>query len=174
MFPQSAWPRGCKVTLVAFIWLFSTVQFRMLSQVAFIGRCIITLVAFVFCSPVCVFKCLFKLPPSEIALSHWLHLFDYSLCIFKWAFILPAQEDTKSHWLHFFPVHYCGFQISPQIFWARWYTFTYVNFFWFFPIWYDICLTSLYCVFSYNFSKFTHLYICRSSHDYSTTGLLLQ
>ena len=62
---------------------------------------------FVF-SPLCVFKCVLKWPASEDAQSHWLHLFDFSpLCLFKYVLKSPAREDAYSHWLHLF-----GF--SPQ------------------------------------------------------------
>ena len=39
---------GCKVTLVAIVWLFPAVHFKMTSQAAFHRRCILTLVAFVW------------------------------------------------------------------------------------------------------------------------------
>ena len=45
-FPHIAWFRGGIVTLVAFVWLFSTVNFQMSLQIAFLRRFIITLVAF--------------------------------------------------------------------------------------------------------------------------------
>ena len=48
MCPQSAWIRGCKVTLVAFVWLFSTVRFQMCPQSACIRGCKVTLVAFLW------------------------------------------------------------------------------------------------------------------------------
>ena len=48
MSPQSVCPGGCKVTLVAFVWLFSTVCFEMPHQRAFLRGCIVTLVAFVW------------------------------------------------------------------------------------------------------------------------------
>ena len=47
MLNQRAWIGAGKVTLVAFVWLFSTVRFQMCPQMAGIGSCIITLVAFV-------------------------------------------------------------------------------------------------------------------------------
>ena len=45
MSPQIACLRGCKVTLVAFVWLFSAVYFKMTSQAAFHRWCILALVA---------------------------------------------------------------------------------------------------------------------------------
>ena len=48
MCPQTACIRGCKVTLVAFVCLFSTVRFQMSPQIACMGRCIITLIAFMW------------------------------------------------------------------------------------------------------------------------------
>ena len=48
MCPQIACIRGCIVTLVASIRLFSSVCFQMCSQMACLGGCIVTLVAFVW------------------------------------------------------------------------------------------------------------------------------
>ena len=48
---QRACIRGCKVTLVALVWLFSTVRFQMCPQMLCIGRCIVTLVAFIYNKP---------------------------------------------------------------------------------------------------------------------------
>ena len=47
---QVACIRGCIITLVAFVWIFSTVHFQMCPQMARIRRCIITQVAFVWLS----------------------------------------------------------------------------------------------------------------------------
>ena len=47
MCSQSACIRGCKTTLVAFVWLFSTLCFQMCSQSACLRGCKTTLVAFV-------------------------------------------------------------------------------------------------------------------------------
>ena len=48
MSPQIACIRGCIVTLVAFVWLFSTVRHQMFLQIGCLRGCIITLVAFVW------------------------------------------------------------------------------------------------------------------------------
>ena len=45
---QSACIRGCKITLVAFVWLFSTVRFQMSPQIACLRRGIVTLLAFLW------------------------------------------------------------------------------------------------------------------------------
>ena len=56
--PERTWIRACKVTLVAFVWLFSTVCLQMCPQIACIRGCIITQVAFVwFFSTVCLQMC---------------------------------------------------------------------------------------------------------------------
>ena len=47
MCPQIAYLRRSIVTLVAFVWLFSTVHFQMFSQIACMSRGIVALVAFV-------------------------------------------------------------------------------------------------------------------------------
>ena len=51
MSPQNVCARGCKVTLVAFVWLFSNVGFQMCPQMACMRRCIITQVAIVWFFP---------------------------------------------------------------------------------------------------------------------------
>ena len=45
---QIAHRKKCRVTLLAFVWLFSTVCFQMSPQIAGLRGCIITLVAFVW------------------------------------------------------------------------------------------------------------------------------
>ena len=58
MCPQIACLRGCIVTLVAFVWLFSIVYFQVCPQIAWVRRSEITLVAFVgFFSTVCYQMC---------------------------------------------------------------------------------------------------------------------
>ena len=47
MCPQKACLRRCIVTLVTFVWFFSTVRFQMCPQIACPWGCIVTLVAFV-------------------------------------------------------------------------------------------------------------------------------
>ena len=45
-------------------------------------------------SPLCIFKCHFKLPACVDAKSHWLHLFDFSpLCIFNCT-LKPLRTST--------------------------------------------------------------------------------
>ena len=64
---------GRKVTLVAFVWLFSRVGFQI------------------------------KVSSYADAKSHWFHLFDlFPLCVFKCLFKWSAWEDAKSHWLQLF------------------------------------------------------------------------
>ena len=58
MCPQIACLNGCKVTLVAFVWFFSTVCFQMSPQIARIRGCIVALVAFLWpFSTVCFQMC---------------------------------------------------------------------------------------------------------------------
>ena len=66
MCPQIDCPRSFVVTLAAFVWLFSTVCFRMIPQIARLSRCIVTLVAFVWLfSSVC-----FQMHP-QMACLRW-------------------------------------------------------------------------------------------------------
>ena len=51
MCSQISYLWGCKVTLVTFIWLFSAVCLQMSSQIACQGECKVTLVAFVWFFP---------------------------------------------------------------------------------------------------------------------------
>ena len=84
MSPQTACPRGCIVTLVAFVRLFSAVRYQMTPQIAFPRISKVTFIALFYFSPLCVFKCLLKFSAREEAKSHWLHLFGFSpLCVFK-------------------------------------------------------------------------------------------
>ena len=87
MSPQMACPRGCKITLAAFI---SVVCFQMFPQTVFPGGCVITLRE--------------QLPEQALSISwhcqnwHWgivycLHLSDFSgLCVLKCFFKWPARE----------------------------------------------------------------------------------
>ena len=48
--------------------------------------------------PLCVFKCVLKLPAQEEAKSHKLHLFGFSpLCVFKCLLKWSVGEEAKSH-----------------------------------------------------------------------------
>ena len=47
VFPQMACLKGCKVTLVTFVWLFPTVHVHVFLQIACLRGCKVTLVAFV-------------------------------------------------------------------------------------------------------------------------------
>ena len=85
MFPQRAWIWTDKVTLVAFVRIF----------------------------PLCVFRCVFKLPVPTDAKSHWLHLFDFStLCVSSKSLDLKRQSHIGCICLNFSTVH---FQMCPQI-----------------------------------------------------------
>ena len=56
MSPQSACIRGCKVTKITFIGLFSTVRFKMPPQITCLRECKFTLVAFVWLFPTVRFQ----------------------------------------------------------------------------------------------------------------------
>ena len=56
MCSQIACPRGCIITLVAFVWLFSTVGSQMCPQSACMRWCIVALVAFVWFFSAVVFQ----------------------------------------------------------------------------------------------------------------------
>ena len=47
MYPQSTSIGGCKFTLVAFVWLFSTMRFQVCPQMSYLRRCKVTLAAFI-------------------------------------------------------------------------------------------------------------------------------
>ena len=49
MSPEIAFTRGFVTTLIALVWLFSTVRFQMCSQIEYMRGCIVTLVAFLHC-----------------------------------------------------------------------------------------------------------------------------
>ena len=68
MGPQITCPKGCIVTLVAFVWLFSVVHFKMTSQSAFHRGCILTFVAVVwfFSFFICVSQGNIFIDPTEV------------------------------------------------------------------------------------------------------------
>ena len=101
MCPQLACLRGCKVTLITFVQLLSTVCFQVCLQMACSRRGIVTLHAFAWLFS--IFKCVLKLSTQKVAKSHWLHLFVFSpLCILECVLKLLAWTEAKSHWLHLF------------------------------------------------------------------------
>ena len=75
-FLQIARPSTGKIALVAFIQLFSTMHYQMSLQSVRLRACKVALLALFGFSPVCGLRWLFKLPFTEVAYSHWLHLFD--------------------------------------------------------------------------------------------------
>ena len=80
-----------KLIKSSLISIFSTVRFHMCPQIACLRRGKVTLLHLFDFSPLCVFKCVFKLPVVEDAKSHWLHLFSFSaLCVFKCVLKWPA------------------------------------------------------------------------------------
>ena len=128
MFPQITCPKGCIITLVTFIWLFSTdndtdnVCFQMFPQIVYPRGCIVTYVAFVCRIFVCLFfntidinwrlviftlitiiRVTFAMLHHDMSLQGTL----ISVCIlakltFKTFFILhnPSSNDTNN-WLTF-------------------------------------------------------------------------
>ena len=56
MYPQNICTGSCKVTQVAFSWLFPTVPFKMSPQIAYLNGCKVTLVAFVWLFLHCAFS----------------------------------------------------------------------------------------------------------------------
>ena len=78
MCPQIACRIGGKVTQAAFVCLFSTMCSQMCPQIACLMGCKITEVAFVCLFLLCVLMCCLKLPLLAVAQLHWLHLIDIS------------------------------------------------------------------------------------------------
>ena len=116
---QCAFIRGCIVTLVAFVRLFSTVSFQMGPQFTCIGSCKVTLVAFV-----CLLTTMcFQMWPqgtckrgSIVALIAFIRLFPTMSphmssdldCMFGWIAALVAFVDFRpghrlSLWIFHFP-----------------------------------------------------------------------
>ena len=60
-----------------------------------------TIFVIFYFSLLCVFKCLFKLPPVRMQ-SHNGCISLSPLCVFKCVLNVPASEEVKSHWLHLF------------------------------------------------------------------------
>ena len=132
MSPQMACLRGSIITLVAFVWLISTVCFQMSPQIACLRRCIVTLVAFVWLfSNVCFrnepSNCIFeKMPVTPVAIivfvstlcivTPWLLLFFLFSTVY---FQMTPQITCLTRCIvalvaFFFFFFYCCFQLSPQ------------------------------------------------------------
>ena len=77
MYPQLACLRGCKITQVAFVWLFSTVHFQMPLQMTGFDGCKVTLVAFVI-----FFSMGFQMRPHRT----WINACIVALVTFVWLF----------------------------------------------------------------------------------------
>ena len=93
MCPQIAIIRRRKVTLIAFVWRLSTMCFQMCPQLPCPNWCKVALVALVWPFSTVRFRCVFKWPVWEGAKSHWLHLFGFSpLCVFKY---IPETRKGK-------------------------------------------------------------------------------
>ena len=106
LIPQSAGIRGCKITLVAFVWFFLHCAPSNVSSNRLPERMHTHTGLFDF-SPLCVFKCLLKLPAWTDAKSRCLQFFNFSpLCIFKCVLNGP-WEDAWSHRLHLFDFSLC-------------------------------------------------------------------
>ena len=89
MCPQTVCPRWCIVTLVAFVWFFSTVRFQMAPQMACLRRCIVTLIAFVW-----LFSTVrFQMSPQNVCPRIWM----VTLVAFIWL------NDIVSLFLQGFP-----------------------------------------------------------------------
>ena len=92
MSPQIAFLNGCIVTLVAFVWLFSTVSHQMSPQIAFHRRGIIALVAFV-----CLFSTVcFQMLPQIACMRRCI----VALVAFVPTFLHCAFSNVASNGLH--------------------------------------------------------------------------
>ena len=88
MFSQTVCPSGCKVTLVAFVWLFSSVHFQMSPQIGFLSRCKVALFALVWLLSTVHFQMspqIVGLGGCKVALIAlvWPHMI---YCLFHWSF----------------------------------------------------------------------------------------
>ena len=52
--------------------------------------------------------------------------FWWPTCVFKCALKLPASDDAKSHWLHLFIFLHCMFWMLSHIVWTKWSIITHV------------------------------------------------
>ena len=90
---QSECIRWCIVTLVAFVWLFSAVRFQMSLQTPCMGGCKITLVAFVWLISAVYFKM-----TSQAAFHRWCILALVALIrLFSSVFSNGLHEKRHSH-----------------------------------------------------------------------------
>ena len=105
--PQRVFPWGCIVTLVAFVWFFSSMCFQMSPQVACISICKFTLVAFVWlfttvCSQMsfqitCVRRCKATLAAyGNFFLAVWFHIICQHIA--RWRLFSLSQFLKKKIW----------------------------------------------------------------------------
>ena len=170
MYPQSACPRGCIVTLVALVWLFPTVCFQMPPQIAFPRGCIfiihIRCICLIF--PHCVFSSV-----SSNNLLGMMHTHIGCICL---TFLRHVLSNVSSNCLHhrmhshtdciFWLFSTVSSQMCPQIICPRWCIITLAAFIWLF-------LTVLFQMFpqitSLRGKKSHWLHLC----DFVYTGLAL-
>ena len=103
-------PERRHICIGCIFWLFSTVSIQMSGQIVSLQVCKVTLVTFVWLFSSVFFKCVLKWHDREDAKSQKLHLSDFSpLCILKCVFKLSVREKVYSHWLHFLAFLHCVF-----------------------------------------------------------------
>ena len=105
MFPQIACPCGYRVTLVAFVQLFSTVRFQMIPQSECVRGCIITLVAFVWLFPTACFQ-VSERQQDKYILTHPKNMYETVWTNKRMSLTLPSHVQQlhfrggKHPWVH--------------------------------------------------------------------------
>ena len=141
MSPKIACPRGCIVTLVAFVWLFSSVHFQMCPQTACIKGCIVALIAFV-----CLFSTVcFQMFPQSTGMMRCKVALVAFVCLFSNVCFQMSPQNTCMRWCIVTLVAFVWlfsavrFQMCPQITCLRGCIVTLIAFVWLFS--FIICVS---------------------------------
>ena len=106
--------RWCVVTLVAFVWLFSSVCFQVSPQIICQRGCIVTLFAFVWLFSMARF-CSYRISYADLALrfkifSHYQHQTNLVSCVLK------SQFKLKKNWEDYFLFFSSSYNIHVSYF----------------------------------------------------------
>ena len=107
MFPQIVFTRGCKITLVAFVWLLSTMRFHMVPQRTYLSGCKVAPTEYVRLFPTVHFQMCSQTPGmkcSKLALTA-------SVWLFTSVFLSNSLHERMNNYTGciWVPFHHDGF-----------------------------------------------------------------
>ena len=126
--------KQCKLTYVAFVWLFSIVHFHMLPKIAITKWLMMTLDAFVWLFSTVRFHMLSKIDITKWLMMTLLALFDFPPpCVFTCFPKLTSQNDSWWHCLHCLTFLHRAFSHASKIAILKLLMMALVAFVWLFP-----------------------------------------